>query len=87
MSEGGTGNAVRTVGRSVRLRLGRLPEQAGRLARALAILEQGNLLEVARLAGLDELEAAAAADLLATAGILEPGRPLMFVHPIVRNGL
>ena len=87
MSEGGIGSAVGTVGRSVRLRLRRLPEHAGRLARALAILEQGNLLQVARLAGLDELEAAAAADLLATAGILEPGRPLTFVHPIVRNGI
>src|SRR5215207_5069502 len=87
VSEGGIGNAVRTVGRSVRLRLRRLPEHAGRLARALAILEQGNLLQVARLAGLDELEAAAAADLLATAGILEPGRPLTFVHPIVRDGI
>ena len=87
VSDGGIGSAVGTVGRSVRLRLRRLPEDAGRLARALAILEQGNMLQVARLAGLDELEAAAAADLLATAGILEPGRPLMFVHPIVRNGI
>jgi predicted ATPase len=87
VSEGGIGSAVGTVGRSVRLRLGRLPEHAGRLARALAILEQGNLLQVSRLAGLDELEAAAAADLLATGGILEPGRPLTFVHPIVRHGI
>ena len=87
VSEGGIGSAVRAVGRSVRLRLRRLPEHAGRLARALAILEEGNLLQAARLAGLDELEAAAAADLLATAGILEPGRPLTFVHPIVRNGI
>ena len=87
VSEGGIGSAVPTVGRSVRLRLRRLPEHAGRLARALAILEQGDLLQAARLAGLDELEAAAAADLLAAAGIIEPGRPLSFVHPIVRNGI
>ena len=65
---GGIGSAVRAVGRSVRLRLRRLPEHAGRLARALAILEEGNLLQAARLAGLDELEAAAAADLLADRG-------------------
>ncbi len=78
---------ARTVGRSVRLRLGRLPERAGRLARALAVLEQSDLLQAARLASLDEAEAADAAELLATAAILEPGRPLRFVHPIVRSGL
>ncbi len=77
----------RTVGRSIRLRLGRLPEHAARLARALAVLEQGDLLQAARLAGLDEAEGADAADLLAAAGILEPGRPLTFVHPIVRSGV
>jgi DNA-binding CsgD family transcriptional regulator len=87
LSEGGIGSGARTVGRSVRLRLGRLPESAGRLARALAVLEQSDLLPAARLAGLDELQAADAADLLATAGILDPGRPLTFVHPIVRNGI
>src|SRR5207247_7904410 len=78
---------VRSVGRSVRLRLLRLPEHARRLARALAVLEQSDLLQAARLAGLEELEAAEAADLLATAGILEPGRPLTFVHPLVRDGI
>jgi DNA-binding CsgD family transcriptional regulator len=77
----------RTVGRSVRLRLRRLPDHAGQLARALAILEQSDLHQAARLADLDEVEAADAAELLATAGILEPGRPLTFVHPIVRSGL
>ena len=35
---------ARTVGRSIGLRLRRLPEPAGRLARALAILEQSDLL-------------------------------------------
>jgi DNA-binding CsgD family transcriptional regulator len=78
---------ARTVGRSIRLRLRRLPEHAGRLARALAVLEQSDLLQAARLAGLDEAEAAEAADLLTTAGILEPGRPLTFIHPIVRSGI
>jgi DNA-binding CsgD family transcriptional regulator len=87
LREEGSGGGVRTVGRSVRLRLRRLPEHAGRLARALAILEQSDLIHAARLAGLKELEAADAGDLLAAAGILEPGRPLTFVHPIVRNGI
>jgi len=87
LSEEGAGSGVETVGRSVRLRLLRLPARAGRLARALAVLEQSDLLQAARLAGLEELEAADAADLLATAGILESGRPLTFVHPLVRNGI
>ncbi len=87
LSEGGIGSGVQMVGRSVRPRLRRLPEHAGRLARALAVLEQSDLLQAARLAGLEEQEAADAADLLATAGILEPGRPLTFVHPLIRDGI
>ena len=87
LSEGSVGSDVQSVGRSVRLRLLRLPEHAGRLARALAILEQSDLHQAARLAGLEELEAADGADLLATAGIIEPGRPLTFVHPLVRDGI
>jgi DNA-binding CsgD family transcriptional regulator len=78
---------ARTIGRSIRLRLRRLPDQAGRLARALAILEQSDLLVAAHLADLDEPDAAGAAELLVTAGILESGRPLRFVHPIVRGGI
>jgi DNA-binding CsgD family transcriptional regulator len=78
---------ARTVGRSIRLRLRRLPEHAGRLARALAVLEQSDLLHAERLAGLEELEAAEAAVLLTAAGMLEPGRPLKFIHPIVRSGI
>jgi len=78
---------ARTVGRSIRLRISRLPASAGELARALAVLEQSDLHQAARLAGLDEVDAADAADLLASAGILEPGRPLVFVHPIVRAAL
>jgi DNA-binding CsgD family transcriptional regulator len=77
----------RTVGRSIRLRLRRLPEHAGRLARAVAVLEEGDLFEAARLAGLDEIEAADAAEVLVNAGILDAGRPLTFIHPIVRSGI
>jgi DNA-binding CsgD family transcriptional regulator len=78
---------ARTVGRSIRLRLRRLPEHAGRLARALAILEQSDPFLASRLAGLEEAEAAEATEALTTAGILEPGRPLTFIHPIVRSGI
>ena len=79
--------AARTVGPSIGLRLALLPENAGRLARALAILEQSDLLRAARLAELDEAEAADAAEVLVRAGILESGRPLAFIHPIVRGGI
>jgi len=78
---------AQTVGRSIRLRLRRLAEPAGRLARALAILEQSELQVAARLAGLDATEADEAVELLVNAGILEPGRPLTFSHPIVLSGL
>src|SRR3954454_4210105 len=78
---------ARPIGLSVVLRLRRLPEHAGRLARALSVLEQGDVLQAARLGGLDESEAAEAAELLVTAGIVESGRPLTFVHPIVRGGI
>jgi DNA-binding CsgD family transcriptional regulator len=77
----------RSVRRSIRLRLRRLPEHAGRLARAVAVLEQSGLHEASQLAGLADGEAADAAELLAAAGILEPGRPLTFRHPIVRSGI
>jgi DNA-binding CsgD family transcriptional regulator len=87
LSEGGVASGVGTIARSIHLRFPRLPEHARRLARALAVLEQSDLLLAARLAGLEEREAADAADLLATGGILESGRPLTFVHPIVRDGI
>jgi DNA-binding CsgD family transcriptional regulator len=78
---------ARSVSRSIRLRLGRLPEHAGRLARALAVLEQSDLFQASQLAGLDDAEAGDAAELLTVAGILERGRPLTFIHPIVRTAL
>src|SRR5512133_2301705 len=49
----------RSVGRSIRLRLRRLPEHAGRFARALAVLEQSGLHEASQLAGLADAEGAA----------------------------
>jgi DNA-binding CsgD family transcriptional regulator len=69
------------------LRLGRLPGAAAQLARALAILERGDLVTASALAGLGADEAVGAADALVAAGILAPGRPLAFVHPIVRTGI
>jgi DNA-binding CsgD family transcriptional regulator len=75
---------ARTVGRWILVRLGRLDPAAGRLARAVAVLERAELTEAAGLAGLDPHAAVAAADELEVAGILEHARPLTFAHPIVR---
>ena len=70
------------------LRLGRLqPPEAAPLARALAVLEQAELRHATLLAEVPTAAAVDAADALAAAGILAPGRPLRFVHPIVRRAV
>ncbi|HEY5332921.1 MAG TPA: ATP-binding protein, partial [Solirubrobacterales bacterium] len=68
-----------------RQRLARLSEPAVALAGAIAILAGGARLDrAAALAGLDPSAAAAAADELAGARVLEPAGPtLAFVHPLV----
>ena len=76
-----------TARRWIQLRLGRLPAPAARLARAVAVLERAQLPRAAALAELDPAQAAEAADTLVAAGILEPDRPLTFVHPLVRAGV
>ena len=76
-----------TARRWIQLRLGRLPAPAARLARAVAVLERAQLPRAAALAELDPAQAAEAADTLVAAGILEPERPLAFVHPLVRAGV
>jgi DNA-binding CsgD family transcriptional regulator len=76
--------APRAVAHSVVQRLSRLSAAARALAPAAAVLGEADLRLAAGLAGVDPGAAAAAADELAAAGILEPGRPLRFVHPIVR---
>jgi DNA-binding CsgD family transcriptional regulator/predicted negative regulator of RcsB-dependent stress response len=73
------------VARAVGARLRRLPRGCMRLARAVSVLGDGCELAIAaRLAELDEPDAARAADTLAAASILERSRPLTFVHPLVR---
>lgn len=77
-----------SVGRSVGRRLGRLDEHARQAIHAAAVLGDGaELRHVAALAGLTTGEAAAACDALSAAQILAPGRPLRFVHPLVRSAL
>jgi DNA-binding CsgD family transcriptional regulator len=76
------------VGRAVRARLRRLPEECASLARAVAVL--GDPVEptlAAQLAGLDSEEASVAAEALADAVIFGHGRRLAFVHPLVRSSI
>jgi DNA-binding CsgD family transcriptional regulator/transposase-like protein len=75
--------ATGALDRWVMLQLGRLGSDAGRLARAVAVLERGELDQVARLAGLYFPDAASAAELLIRAGVLDEA-PLGFVHPLLR---
>jgi DNA-binding CsgD family transcriptional regulator len=82
--DGADAIGARTIGRTITLRLGRLSAPAGRLARAVAVLETADLVPAADLAGLDPSAAAAAVDELVAAGMLRPGLPLAFAHPIMR---
>jgi tetratricopeptide (TPR) repeat protein len=74
-----------TVRRAIMLRLGRLPESAGALARATAVLGgRTSLRHAAALAGIDDGTATAAVEALTATEILQPRLPLEFVHPLVR---
>jgi DNA-binding CsgD family transcriptional regulator len=71
--------------RTVAIRLGRLPFEATRLARAVAILgDDAEPLQAAELAGLDHEAASSAAAALAQVDILRAQTPLGFVHPLIR---
>ena len=62
--------------------------EAVALARALAVLGSGyEVVVAAELAGLDPVAAELAADRLAAAQILAPGRPLEFFHPLIREAV
>ena len=75
-----------SVLRYVQLRLERLGDTAVSVARAAAILGEGNaqLGQCARLAEAEFEDAARAADDLRAADILHGGGALEFVHPLVR---
>jgi DNA-binding CsgD family transcriptional regulator len=78
----------KTVSRTVLLRLARLPQEALSLAQATAVLGDGaDLRDAAALAGIDTDAALEAADLLVEVGLLAPGRPLSFVHPLTRGAI
>lgn len=77
-----------TISRAMMLRLARLPPEAEALVFAVAVLGvDAELRHAAALAELDEDTAAAMADALSNAAILRTGRPLEFVHPIVRQAM
>jgi DNA-binding CsgD family transcriptional regulator len=77
-----------TVARAVLLRLARLGDDAAALARAVAVLgDAAPLRRACALAGLAEERAGELASELAAAGILAPGRPLAFAHPILRSAV
>ncbi len=73
---------------AIRARLARFPRPARELAGAVSILGDGVLLRHARaMTGLDERAAAEAADALRGGRVLDEGRRLSFVHPIVRSAV
>lgn len=77
-----------TVARSLLLRLSRLPAVVGPVTDAVAVLDaHAEVRCVAALTGLSVEEVGVAADALAGANILGEGRPLRFVHPIVREAV
>ncbi len=76
------------VTRSVGLRLQRLPVDASRLARSVAVLgDRAEVVPVAALAGLERRQVAPAAAALARADLLHPEPPYSFVHPLVRTAV
>ena len=76
------------VARSVKLRLSRLPGEASRLARAVAVLGDGvERDQAAGLAGLERRQLAPAAATLARVDLLRPQPPFAFVHPLIRNAV
>jgi DNA-binding CsgD family transcriptional regulator len=72
------------VGRVVERQLARLPDGAGSLARAVAVLgPRSPLRHAAGLARLDAAAAARAADALRAAALLDDGSGLTLAHPLI----
>jgi DNA-binding CsgD family transcriptional regulator len=77
-----------TVMRSTMLRLSRLGEVAAVVARVAAVLGAGaSISRVSEMAQVGDQELTAALDALVTARMLRSGRPLEFVHPMVRTSV
>jgi DNA-binding CsgD family transcriptional regulator len=75
----------RAVSRAVLVRLGRLPDDALRLARAASVVDAGADVELlSAIAELEPDDAAAAMNALVAAEILGNDADVAFVHPLVR---
>jgi DNA-binding CsgD family transcriptional regulator len=80
--------APERVARTVLARVARLAPEAGAVARALAVLgDDSDHRLVAALADLDPAAVLRNADALRAGAILDPGAPLRFIHPLVRNAV
>ena len=76
------------IAAAILLRIGRAGSAAPELARATAVLGKSADLETAAaLAGVAWSEAVVVVDALARSEILESGRPLRFVHPLVATAV
>jgi hypothetical protein len=72
----------------VAARLRRRSPEVGVVARALAILgDDASLSDTAVVAGVDRDATAASVDALIEAGLLHPGLPPRFIHPIIQQAL
>lgn len=77
-----------TISRAVLTRVARLGAEAVQIARAVALLgPSADLRQVAGLAELPTHMAATVVDALAREAVLSPGRPIEFVHPLVRTAV
>jgi DNA-binding NarL/FixJ family response regulator len=80
--------APRRIAKSVLLRVGRLGADARALTRALAVLgDADEPSNVGALAALEPAAVAAITDSLTELGVLSPGRPMRFAHPVVRTAI
>jgi DNA-binding CsgD family transcriptional regulator len=80
--------APEQVARMVSMRIARLPPEAGRVARSIAVLgDDSDHRLVAELSGIDPGKTQRAADALRAGNILDANPSLRFVHPLVRNAI
>jgi DNA-binding CsgD family transcriptional regulator len=78
----------RGVATTVLLRLSRQSPDAASLARAVSVLGDGvRVGDAAQLAGLAGADLETATASLVSAGILEPGGTVRFIHPILRTAI
>jgi predicted ATPase len=82
------GQAPEQVARTVLMRLARLSDEAGEIARSLAVLGDGSDLRLlAAMDGIDPGATQRAADELRAGAILDDSPSPRFIHPLVRNAI